>query len=438
MKQNSGVTLYQKAKRFIPGGTQLLSKRPEMFLPDAWPAYYSRCKGTHVWDLDNNEYIDMTISGVGACVLGYADPDVDAAVGSAINAGNMCTLNSPEEVELAEFLCNLHPWAGMVRYARTGGESMAVAVRIARAYSGKDKVLFCGYHGWHDWYLSANLAESSALDGNLLPGLEPTGVPRGLQGTVFPFIYNDIDNFKLLFDKHKNDLACVVMEPVRSYWPLQGFLETIRDLTKRHSVPLIFDEVTSGLRMTSGGIHLKLNVEPDICVLAKALGNGYPMAAILGRTHIMNAAQKSFISSTYWTDRIGPSAALATLRKHSACDVSSHLIEMGTLVQNGWKEMGKRHGLDICVTGIPPLSHWKIQHPESQLIHTILVHKMLDHGFLTSKSFYANYSHNKDDVINYLAALDLSFKDIVGYIKEGQINNYPHGAIAHTAFSRLT
>jgi glutamate-1-semialdehyde aminotransferase len=175
-----GQRLYTQAKTRIPGGTQLLSKRPEMFLPDQWPSYYSRARGVEVWDLDGNKYIDMSYNGIGACVLGAADPDVDEAVKAAIDAGSMSTLNAPEEVELAELLCELHPWAEMVRYARSGGEAMAIAVRIARAKTRRDRVAFCGYHGWHDWYLAANLAEEKALDGHLLPGLEPTGVPRGL------------------------------------------------------------------------------------------------------------------------------------------------------------------------------------------------------------------------------------------------------------------
>ena len=170
---NSGAKLYLHAKDRIPGGTQLLSKRPEMFLPDQWPAYYSRCKGCEVWDLDGRRLTDMSTMGIGSCILGYADDDVNLAVREAVDRGSMCTLNSPAEVALADLLCELHPWAQKVRFARCGGEAMAVATRIARAWSGRDKVAFCGYHGWHDWYLAANLADDSNLDGHLLAGLEP-------------------------------------------------------------------------------------------------------------------------------------------------------------------------------------------------------------------------------------------------------------------------
>ncbi|HLB27622.1 MAG TPA: aminotransferase class III-fold pyridoxal phosphate-dependent enzyme [Dehalococcoidales bacterium] len=434
---NSGGKLWNEAKKIIPGGNQLLSKRAEMFLPEKWPAYYSKTKGSEVWDLDGKKYLDMSISGVGCCTLGAADLDVDKAVISAIKAGNMSTLNVPEEIELAELLCEIHPWAEMVRYSRTGGEAMAIAVRIVRAATGKDKILFCGYHGWHDWYLAANLAESTALDGQLLPGLEPAGVPRGLRGTAIPFFYNDLDTFKKLTDQYRGEIAGVVMEPVRAHWPQEGFLETIRKTTRERAIPLVFDEVTSGLRMTSGGIHLKLGIEPDVAVLAKALGNGYPIAAIIGKKEVMEAAQKSFISSTYWTDKIGPVAALATLRKHRVLNVSAHLIEIGDLVQAGWQQLSKRHGIKINVSGIPPLGHWEIETENSPLLHTIIVERMLARGFLTSKAFYATYTHTREQVDAYLRALDEILGALDPHIRANTIADLPHGPVAHSGFKRL-
>ena len=433
----SGPELWNKAKQLIPGGNQLLSKRAEIFLPDRWPAYYSKVKGSEVWDLDGNKYIDTSISGVGTCTLGHADPDVDQAVIRAIKCGNMSTLNVPEEVELAELLCEIHPWAEMVRYARTGGEAMAIAVRIVRAATGRDKILFCGYHGWHDWYLSANLAESTALDGHLLPGLDAAGVPRALRDTAIPFAYNDLNTFKSLFGKYSGHIAGVVMEPVRNFWPQAGFLEGIRQITRDNGIPLVFDEVTSCLRMTSGGIHLKLGIEPDVAVLAKALGNGYPIAAIIGKSKIMQAAQKSFISSTFWTDKIGPVAALATLRKHQKLDVSSHLIDIGNLVQAGWKDLAQRYNLKINISGIPPLGHWEIETNDSQLLHTIIVEKMLKRGFLSSKAFYATYTHTKEQVAAYLSALDETINELSPYIKEDKLEALPHGPVAHSGFKRL-
>ena len=178
MNTSRGQALYGKARSLLPGGSQLLSKRPEQFAPGLWPPYYERAVGCTLWDLDGNRYTDMTSMGIGSCILGYACPEVNEAVRRAVDAGSMTTLNCAEEVELAELLLELHPWAAKVRYARTGGEIMSVAVRIARASTGRDQIAFCGYHGWHDWYLAANLADNSTLDEHLLPGLSPKGVPR--------------------------------------------------------------------------------------------------------------------------------------------------------------------------------------------------------------------------------------------------------------------
>jgi len=437
MNINKSISLYLKAKQIIPGGTQLLSKRPEMFLPELWPAYYRKCKGVKVFDLDGNKYIDMSICGVGACVLGYADPDVDYAVSEAIKAGNMCTLNVPEEIELAELLLEIHPWAQMIRYARTGGEAMAIAIRIVRALTGKEKILFCGYHGWHDWYISANLAEYTALDGQLLPGLEPKGIPRALQATAIPFQYNDLTSFQSLVKQYSNEIAAVVLEPVRNYWPEKNFLESIRQITKERNIPLVFDEITSGFRMTNGGIHLKLGIDPDLAVFAKAISNGYPMAALIGKSKIMNAAQKTFISSTYWTDKIGPVAALATIKKFKKCDVSSHLVSVGNLVQNGWKKLAKKFNIKIDITGISPLSHWKIDSEDSQLLHTIITKKMLDKGFLVTRAFYSTYAHKKEHVENYINSLDIILEELIQYIKSGTLKTIYKGPTAHTGFKRL-
>src|SRR6266849_4383334 len=200
-----GQALYRRAKQLIPGGTQLVSKRAELYLPDQWPSYYASARGVEVTDLDGNTYIDMSMMGIGACVLGYADPEVDGAVKAAIDAGSASTLNAPEEVELAELLCELHPWADMVRFARAGGEAMMIAVRIARARTRRDKIAFSGYHGWGDWYLAANLADEDALDGQLMPGLDPAGVPRGLKGTALPFHYNRLDELKAIVDANRDE-----------------------------------------------------------------------------------------------------------------------------------------------------------------------------------------------------------------------------------------
>ncbi len=433
-----GQELYRKAKTLIPGGTQLLSKRPEMFLPDQWPAYYSRAQGADVWDLDGNRYVDMSYNGIGACVLGAADPDVNAAVKAAVDAGSMSTLNAPEEVELAELLCELHPWAGMVRYARGGGEAMAVAVRIARAKTGRDRVALCGYHGWQDWYLAANLAEDHALDGHLLSGLEPAGVPRGLVGTALPFRYNQLGELKAIVAKHGKDLAAIVMEPIRDHDPETGFLQGVRQIADETGAVFVIDEITAGFRLLTGGAHMKFRVEPDIAVFAKALGNGYPIAAVIGRGDVMQAAQKTFISSTNWTERIGPVAALATIRKHRRCEVAKHLVRIGRRVKDGWAAASAKAGMAVEVGGIDPLGHFSFAGEQKQAIRTLFTQMMLERGFLATGAFYATYAHQDGHVDRYLAAVNDVFPLLAQAVRESTVAAQLKGPVAHAGFSRLT
>lgn len=437
--KSSGQALYERAKQILPGGTQLLSKRPELFLPAQWPAYYSKAKGVETWDLDGRKFIDMSICGIGATVLGFADPDVDGAVSQAIAKGSMSTLNCAEEVELAELLCELHPWAEMVRYGRCGGEAMAIAVRIARAKTKRDIVAFCGYHGWHDWYLAANLAAGDRLDGHLLPGLEPAGVPRALSGTALPFRYNNIEELKAIVSASGNQLAAIVMEPARENRPADGFLEAVRQIATDTGAVLIFDEVTSGWRLNTGGIHLLFGVTPDIAVFAKGMSNGYPMAAIIGKARVMEAAQTTFISSTYWTERIGTVAALATIRKHRRFDVGKHLVEIGQLVQDGWKAAANRTGLNVSVTGIAPLGHFAFTGYENgPAMHTLFVQILLERGFLAKSSFYSMFAHQRHHVDAYLAAVNEAFDQIAAADAKGCVATLLKGPIAHSGFRRLT
>lgn len=434
---NKGQALYKKAKRLIPGGTQLLSKRPEMFLPELWPAYYERANGCEIWDLDGRRYYDMSNMGVGSCVLGYADPDVDSAVKKAVCRGTMTTLNCPEEVELAEMLCSIHRWADMVRYARCGGEAMAVAVRIARAKRGRDLILFCGYHGWQDWYLAANLADDKSLDGHLLPGLCPKGVPRGLKKTAIPFSYNDTQGFLKLMKEHKGRIAAVVIEPIRNEYPKDGFLTIIREMTKKEGIVFIIDEITAGWRLTAGGAHLKLWVSPDMAVFAKAMSNGYPMAAIIGKSRVMEAAQETFISSTYWTERIGPVAAIATIKKIKDKKVPDHLNRIGQSVQSGWKALADKHDVSITISGIMPLGHFVFKHDKPMALKTLFTQKMLERGFLASTGFYASYAHKEKHVNAYLDAVDHVFGFIKKAIGSGNPERYLKGPVCHSGFKRV-
>jgi glutamate-1-semialdehyde 2,1-aminomutase len=434
---------YREAKEIIPGGTQLLSKRPEMFAPDKWPAYYREARGCEVIDIEGNRLIDMSLSGILACILGYSDPDVNAAVIRRVNLGSMATLQTHDEVDLAKLLLEIHPWAHNARFTRAGGESMAVAVRIARAFTGRDKIAICGYHGWHDWYLAANLsapgveANVDQLDRHLLPGLQPRGVPSTLGGETLTFHYNHLEELDALIAVHGNELAAVVMEPTRHVDPEPGFLEGIRERCDKLGVPLIFDEISIGWRLGLGGAHLKYGVDPDIAVFAKALGNGFPIGAIIGNRDTMQAAQSSFISSTFWTEGVGPAAAVACVRKMMNQDVPSHLHRIGSIVVEGWQELGRKHKLPVRTPGRAELAILAFEHPEAAAMTTLMTARMLDRGYLAAGGFNATLAHQPRHAAAYLEAIDEVFAELRAAIASGNVANQIGGPVKHAGFARL-
>ena len=434
LKKSKGVSLYNLAKGVIPGGPQLLSKRPEMFAPDVWPSYYSKAKGSKIWDLEGREFIDMSIMAVGACIIGYADDEIDETVIEKIKSGVNSSLNCPEEVELANILIELHPWFQMVRYARSGGEAMSIAVRIARAHAKKDKVLFSGYHGWTDWYLAANLNDGNHLDGQLMPGLEPNGVPRGLSGSAIPFDANSISSLKNKIKGIEKDIAAIIIEPARGEEASKDYLKDLKDFANEIKAVLIFDEITSGFRMCSGGIHRKYEVYPDIAVFAKSMANGYAMAAILGNERVMQAAQKTFISSTNWTDRVGPSAALATIKKYIREKVEKHLINIGTLVKEIWETEAKKNNINLNISGLPSLASFSFEEKNFQELNTFFTVEMLKYGFLGFRQFKPSFAHDEKLLPDYRQAVSKIFNEI----NSGNYLKILDTPIHHSGFKRLT
>ena len=429
-----GQKLYEEAKRIIPGATQLFSKRAELFLPKLWPSYYSKAKGCKVWDLDGKEYLDFSLMGVGTAVLGYARREVDTKVIEAIKKGNLTTLNAPEEVKLAEKLLELHPWADMVRFAKTGGEAVTIAVRIARAKTNRDIVLFCGYHGWHDWYLSANLNQEDSLKEHLLEGLNPLGVPKALRGTAFPFRYNDVNALKELVTKYKRDIACIIVEPIRNVQPTKEFIDILHDVRDHLKVPLIVDEISAGFRLTVGGAHKVLGIEPDIAVFGKAMSNGYPMSAVIGRAWVMDITQDTFISSTYWTERSGLVASLETIRLLDLWKVPSHLKDVGRKIKSIWKKASDRYGIEINISGIDPIPNFTFNVEDPLLFKTLFTQLMLDKGFLASTLCFVSYSHRDSHLRRYSKAVketfyELSIQDPYRLLKT---------EVCHNTFRRLT
>ena len=414
----------------------LLSKRPEIFLPENWPSYFSKTKGCKVWDLDGTELIDMSIMGIGTNSLGYGNNEVDSAVVNAVRNGNMSSLNCPEEVYLAEKLIEMNPWADMARFARSGGEANAIAVRIARAASGKDNVAICGYHGWHDWYLSANHNGGDDLSGHLLAGLSPKGVPKNLKNSVFPFNYNNYD--ELLDIVEKNDIGVIKMEVIRNFEPKDNFLKRVRDLATKKNIVLIFDECSSGFRETFGGIFQKYNIEPDMVMFGKTIGNGYALTAVVGRKSVMEAAQSTFISSTFWTERIGPTAALATLKVMEREQSWNKITDTGKKMQKGWLALAEKNDLDITVSGIPAMTSYSFNSRNALEYKTLITQEMLKKGFLASTIFYACTEHTDEHLSNYFNKLDEIYK-IIGKCESEilDVNSLLEGPVCHSGFKRL-
>lgn len=429
------LLLQQKAKNMIPGNNQLLSKRVDQFSEGVWPGYYKKAKGAMVWDLDNNQYLDMSIGGIGATLLGYADSEVDNAVIRSIHEGVSSSLNCPEEIELAELFCNLHPWASKVRFARTGGEAMSVAVRIARSFTQKETVALCGYHGWHDWYLAANLGSNDSLNGHLLPGLEPLGVPQSLSGTVKTFEYNKFEQLKDL--SQNSDIGAIIMEPMRNSEPKDDFLKQVRELADQIGAVLIIDEITTGFRFCPGGIHLNYDLTPDIAVFAKAIGNGYASAAIIGNEEIMSAANHSFISSTNWTERIGFVSALAAIKKIVREKVYDKLTQTGLQIQEGWRKAAQKSNLDIEIGGTPPLSHFTFLNYEHEVAKAYFVQEMLKKGILASNIFYSMNSHKLWHIDYYNECTLEVFTRISEHLRNNTLQESLIGKPALSGFKRL-
>ncbi|MEP7242284.1 MAG: aminotransferase class III-fold pyridoxal phosphate-dependent enzyme [Gammaproteobacteria bacterium] len=434
-RMGTGQKLWRRAKRIIPGGNMLLSKRAEMFLPEQWPAYFSKAKDCRVWDLDGREYLDMMIMGIGTNTLGYGHPEVDEAVHRTVTAGNMSTFNCPEEVYLAERLVELHPWADMVRLARSGGEANAIAIRIARAASGRDKVAFCGYHGWHDWYLAANLGDGQNLAGHLLPGLEPNGVPQNLQGSVLPFRYNNFPELEALVRDHA--VGVIKMEVSRNLGPEDGFLQKVRKLATDNGIVLIFDECTSGFRQTFGGLHKLYGVEPDMAMFGKALGNGYAITAAIGRREVMEAAQTTFISSTFWTERIGPTAALKTLEVMEREKSWERITQTGRVIGERWQALARRHDLPLDVGGLPALISFSLRLPDMLKYKTLITQEMLKKGILAANSVYVCTEHTPAVLDRYFDALDPLFALIKECEAGRSVDSLLEGPVSHAGFKRL-
>ena len=408
MKIVNGIKLYNYAKKIIPGGTTLFSKRSELYLPNKWPAYFTKAKETNVWDLRGIKYLDM-FCAVGTSILGYSNIKINKSISEVIRKGNMTTLNCPEEVYLAKQIIKHHPWASMAKFTRGGGEANAVAIRIARSNTKKKNVAFCGYHGWHDWYLSANINSKKNLDQHLMPGLNYDGIPDNLKDTSFPFPYNNFQYLSKLIVK--KNIGIIKMEVMRNMYPQNDYLQKIRNICSEKKIILIFDECTSGYRENMGGIHLKFKINPDIAIFGKALGSGYAINAIIGKKKIMQKAENTFISSTFWGERIGYTAALSSIKEFKRLKIFKKINDNGKMIKNIWSNLSKKNNVPIKVMGTNGIPSFEFcnDHAKNK---TFLTQEMLKNKILATNIVYVNIFHNKNNIKRYADILNKIFYDI--------------------------
>ena len=399
--------LWKYANKIIPGGNGLLSKRPQRFSPDHWPTYYTKAKNIYLWDINGKKFTDMSIMGIGTAILGYANNQLDNFIKKNISYGVNTTLNSLEEVSLAKELLKIDTFADQVKFARSGGEAVAIAVRIARAQKNKTKIAFSGYHGWQDWYIAANIKDKKNLNNHLLKNLDPIGVPKELVGSNIPIKFNDVGH--LLKVIKKQDLAAIIVEPGRFNYMEKDFAKKINYLCKSKNICLIVDEITCGWRSNLGGIYKKIGLKPDMVVYGKALGNGYAISAIVGKKKYLKFANKSFISSTAWTERVGFCAALKTieiLRKKNYKKIE----KLSKTIKEDWEYYSKKHNVDITVNNYSSIPSFQFNYGnKNDELYTIFTNLFLRQNILATNSIYLSFAHNYKDIKIYRSHLDNVF-----------------------------
>jgi len=385
-KLEHSYQLKHKAERLIPSCTQTFSKGPTQFVQGVAPVFLVRGHGSHVWDVDGNEYIDYPMA-LGPIILGYDYPSVTEAVIRQVRDGTTFSLPHPLELEVAEMLVEIIPCAEMVRFAKNGSDATSGAVRLARAYTGRDIIACCGYHGWHDWYIGTTTRNK--------------GVPKAMQELTIPFEYNNIESLKRIFAQHPSQVAAVIMEPFGLVQPQNDFLQEVRDLTHTEGVLLIFDEIITGFRLAMGGGQQYFDVTPDLACFGKAMANGYPVAAVVGRREFMQLFDEVFFSFTFGGETVSLAAALATVREMRDKNVIGHLWEQGQKLKDGFNVLAREFYVEQyteCV-GSPPRTVVMFRDEtgaESLLLKSLFQQECLKRGVFFSGGH--NYSHSNSDI----------------------------------------
>jgi len=406
-------SLLERALRTIPLGTQTFSKSRTQFPVGAAPLYGDKARGSKLQDVDGNDYLDF-INGLLAISLGYSDPDVDAAVRAQLDDGVLFSLPHRVEIEVAERICDMVPCAEMVRFGKNGSDATAGAIRLARAFTGRDHVAVCGYHGWQDWYIGSTSR-------NL-------GVPKAIQALTHGFAYNDLDSLEMLFREYAGELAAVILEPMNVAYPAPGFLEGIRELTERHGALLIFDETITGFRFANGGAQELFGVTPDLATFGKGLANGYPLAALAGRADIMRMLEDVFFSFTMGGETLSLAAAKAVLDKLPRENVVDHLRVQGEKVLTGVAARIARHDVGdfLSVSGHPAWSFLNIRAAGEYTVwqvRTLFLQEMFARGVLTLGSHNMSFAHSDDDIAQLLDTYNAVFPILRDAIAGGTLES---------------
>jgi glutamate-1-semialdehyde 2,1-aminomutase len=406
--------LLARAERTIPLGTQTFSKSKTQFPYGVSPFYAARAQGSRLWDADGNEYIDF-ISSLASVTLGYNDPDVTAAVRAQLEKGVIFSLPTELELQVSELLVELVPSAERARFGKNGSDATAGAIRVARAFTGRDRVAVCGYHGWQDWYIGSTARNK--------------GVPAATRALTHRFDYNDLDSLDRLFREHANEFAAVIMEPMNVADPAPGFLEGVAEVTRRNGAVLVFDEVITGFRFANGGAQELFGVTPDLTCLGKGIANGYPLAAVVGRAHIMALMEEVFFSFTMGGEALSLAAAAAALAKLKREPVVETLRRTGQKILDGTRERIARHGIaDFARTSGHP-SWTSLQFADTATcsqweLKTLFMQEVQARGILSLGTHNVTYAHSDEDVAHLLRVYDEVFPILREAVEEGAMKQY--------------
>lgn len=403
--------LLERALKSIPLGSQTFSKSQTQYPYGVSPYFIQRAKGSHVWDVDDNEYIDM-INSLAAVTLGYGDTDVDAAVRAQLEDGVIFSLPHPIEMQVAEQVASMVPCAEKVRFAKNGSDATAGAIRLARAYTGRDHVAVCGYHGWQDWYIGTTARHR--------------GVPQATRDLSHTWAYNDIESLNNLFVQHPGQIAAVILEPMNVTAPLPGFLESVRELVHKHGALLIFDETITGFRYSNGGAQQYFGVTPDLATFGKGIANGYPVSAVVGRADVMQLMEEVFFSFTFGGETLSLAAALATMQKLEREPVIETLYRQGTKIIQHLKQSIAAVGADdfLSVFGNPSWSFFIIKDVGAYSqwqIKTLFMQEMLARGILTFGTHNLSYAHSDTDLVKIFSAYDEVVPMLVDAVRNGKL-----------------